>query len=82
MLHTPVSSNVGETSHDDFTHDIATSGDGMYLAAGAPREYSNGLSGAGYARLYAKSGMDCNMLQQINGIQLVGHSIYHTTDRC
>jgi len=69
LLQELIFSNVGETSHDEFTHDVAISGDGRYSAPGAPRGDPNGLSDPGYARLYAKSGTDWNMLQQINGIQ-------------
>ena len=38
----------------------------MYLAAGARHGDVNGLR-VGYARLYARSGTDWNMIQQING---------------
>ena len=39
----------------------------MYFAAGAERGDVYGLTNAGYARLYAKSGTDWNMIQQIHG---------------
>jgi len=44
----------------------------MYMAAGAEDGDVNGLLKAGYARLYAKSGTDWNMIQQINGTRSAG----------
>ena len=60
-------SDVGEAVYDYLGFDVAISGNGMFLAAGAPDGDPNGLTRAGYARLYAKSGTDWNMFQQING---------------
>ncbi len=60
-------SSVGETA--TLGTDVAISGDGMYLAAGAPFTDLDGIIHAGYVRLYAKSGTDWNLIQQINGTQ-------------
>ena len=45
----------------------------MYMAASADGGDVNGLPNAGYARLYARSGTDWNMIQQINGTQSFGY---------
>ena len=45
----------------------------MYMATGAHLKDVDGLRQAGYARLYAKSGTDWNMIQQINGTQSPGY---------
>jgi len=60
-------SDVGEAVYDYLGFDVAISGNGMFIAAGAPDGDPNGLLRAGYARLYANSGTDWNMFQQING---------------
>jgi len=56
---------------DKLGIDVTISGNGMYLAAGADDGDPNGLDSAGYARLYARSGTDWNMIQQINGTRSV-----------
>ena len=48
----------------------------MYMAAGADDGDVNGITGAGYARLYARLGMDWNMIQQINGTRSYGYFGY------
>ena len=48
----------------------------MYLAASADAGDVNGLTNAGYARLYAKSGTDWNVFQSINGTQSFGYFGY------
>jgi len=43
------------------------------MATGAHLEHVDGLIGAGYARLYAKSGTDWNIIQELNGAHSSGY---------
>ena len=62
-----VFTDSGRLNEDRFGRTVKISGDGRTMAVGAYTAKLNGVSNAGFVRLYTKSGTSWSSLQQFNG---------------